>query len=123
MVLFVVVLVVVSYWLGDGLGDVDVSPEYLILALVGVVFHIASKYREVRDEETFVHDKLMAMMRPGDLVWLEVGQLIERPENDPLFPLTRQDKEPTAAYTHRRLLLEGPYRRWEAAKREGGSSV
>ncbi len=52
-VLFVVLLVALSYWLRGGLGEVEVHPEYLILALVGVVFHIASKIREVRDEEAF----------------------------------------------------------------------
>jgi len=49
LVLLVVLLVGLSYWLGDGLGDVKVSPGYLILALVGVIFHIASKHREMLD--------------------------------------------------------------------------
>ena len=46
---------------------------------------------------------------------LEVGLRDEPLDLDPLFRLTRENREETAAEANRRLLLEGPYRRWEAA--------
>lgn len=49
LVLFAVLLVIISYRLGNGLGDLKVDRGYLILALIGVIFHIASKHREMRD--------------------------------------------------------------------------
>jgi hypothetical protein len=69
----------------------------------------------VRDEETFVKQKLWKVTRPGDLLWVEVGMRATRPEDDPLFVLTEPDREETAAEANRRLLLEGPYRRWLVA--------
>jgi len=53
MIIIVVILVILSYKCEGGLGDVEITPGYLILALVGVIFHIASKHRQVRDAERF----------------------------------------------------------------------
>lgn len=71
----------------------------------------------VRDEEWFVRQKLWTMCRPGDLLWVEVGLRAERPEDDPLYVLTKSDREESSAEANRRILLEGPYRRWAAASR------
>ena len=70
----------------------------------------------LRDEGMFVRQKLLEIVRPGDLVWLEVGIRPDRIQADPLFTLTLPDREETAAEANRRLLLEGPFRRWEAAR-------
>jgi uncharacterized SAM-dependent methyltransferase len=82
---------------------------------VRLVVMLGNIFGNVRDEETFVRQKLLSMVRPHDLLWIEVGIRTDRPEHDPLFRLTQPTREETAAEANRRLLLEGPYRRWEAA--------
>lgn len=77
---------------------------------------LGNVFGNVRDEETFVRQKLWTVARPGDLVWVEIGLRAERPEDDPLFALTQSDREETAAEANRRILLEGPYRRWAVAR-------
>jgi len=69
----------------------------------------------LRDEARFVRSKLWQLVRPGDMVWIEVGLRPDRLEDEPLFRLTQADRSVTAAETNRRLLLEGPYRRFFAA--------
>jgi hypothetical protein len=70
----------------------------------------------LRDEETFVRQKLWRIARPGDLVWLEVGLRADKVSDDALFRLTQDDDgRETAADANRRILLEGPYRRWASA--------
>jgi uncharacterized SAM-dependent methyltransferase len=81
-----------------------------LLLILGNVFG------NVRDEETFLRDKVDVILRPGDLLWIEVGIRPDRIETEPLFRLTDSGREETAAEANRRLLLEGPYRRWEAAR-------
>ncbi len=78
-----------------------------------LVLILGNVFGNVRDEETFVRQKLERLVRPGDFVWLEIGLRPERLRDDPLFRLTEPDREETAAEANRRLLLEGPYRRWE----------
>lgn len=80
-----------------------------------LVVILGNVFGNVRDEETFVRQKLWTMLRPGDLLWVEFGLRCERPEDDPLFALTENDREETASEANRRLLLEGPYRRWAVA--------
>lgn len=80
-----------------------------LLLLLGNVFG------NLRDEETFVRTKLRRALRPGDLVWIEAGLRIDPIEKDPLFRMTLPDVEESAAEANRRLLLEGPYRRWAVA--------
>ncbi len=53
LVLLVVIFGFVSYKMWGGFEKITVSPEYLTLALVGVVFHIARKYQKLRDVENF----------------------------------------------------------------------
>jgi hypothetical protein len=88
-----------------------------LLLILGNVFG------NVRDEETFLRDKVSPMMRTGDLLWIEVGLRPERIETEPLFRLTDPNSEETAAEANRRLLLEGPYRRWEAARGRKPSDI
>lgn len=82
---------------------------------VRLVMMVGNTFGNLRDEELFVRHKLWTIARPGDFVWLEVGLRAEQLENDPLFRLTQPVREETSAEANRRLLLEGPYRRWEAA--------
>ena len=80
-----------------------------------LVLILGNVFGNLRDEELFVRQKLTRLVRPGDLLWIEVGLRLENLENDPLFTLTLPDREESAAEANRRLLLEGPYRRWAAA--------
>lgn len=80
-----------------------------------LILVLGNVFGNVRHEDTFVRQKLNFLTRPGDLVWLEVGLRAERAELDPVYRLTQSAETETAAEANRRLLLEGPYRRWEAA--------
>ncbi len=93
------------------------SPGVRLVAILGNVFG------NLRDEDSFVRQRLCVMTRPGDFVWLEVGRRLGKPEDDPLFPMTRADHPASAAEQNRRLLLEGPYRRWEAALGRSSRSI
>jgi hypothetical protein len=81
-----------------------------------LVVLLGNVFGNLRDEEEFVRQKLWTLTRPGDLVWLEVGLRMDPLDLDPLSRMTRADHAETAAEASRRLLLEGPYRRWEAAQ-------
>jgi hypothetical protein len=80
-----------------------------------IVLILGNVLGNLRDEEAFVRQKLWTMLRSGDLAWIEVGLRPDRIEDEPLFKLTQTDRSETAAEANRRLLLEGPYRRWAAA--------
>jgi len=80
-----------------------------------LVLFLGNVLGNVRDEEMFVKQKLGKLVRPGDALWVEVGLRAPRPEDDPLFELTVPDREETAGQANRRLLLEGPYRRYLVA--------
>lgn len=88
-----------------------------------LVLMLGNVFGNLRSEEQFVRRKLFTLVRPGDLVWLEVGLRPERIADDPLFRATEPDREETSAETMRRLLLEGPYRRWEAASGRPPSTI
>ncbi|HWM85263.1 MAG TPA: L-histidine N(alpha)-methyltransferase [Kofleriaceae bacterium] len=88
-----------------------------------LVVILGNVFGNLRDEELFVRQKLSRLVRPGDLLWIEVGLRMENIENDPLYTLTRPDREETAAEANRRLLLEGPYRRWAAATGRGSPNL
>jgi len=83
---------------------------------IRLVLILGNVFGNLRDEEVFVRQKLWKLVRSGDFVWIEVGVRQERMEDEPLFQLTLPTHEESAADTCRRLLLEGPYRRWEAAQ-------
>lgn len=80
-----------------------------------LVLFLGNVLGNVRDEEMFVKQRLRKLMRPGDALWVEVGLRAVRPEEDPLFGLTVPGREETAGEANRRLLLEGPYRRYLVA--------
>jgi hypothetical protein len=80
-----------------------------------LVLFLGNVLGNVRDEEMFVKQRLGKLMRPGDALWVEVGLRATRPEEDPLFGLTVPGREETAGEANRRLLLEGPYRRYLVA--------
>lgn len=80
-----------------------------------LVMLLGNTFGNLRNEEGFMRQKLEPMVRPGDLVWLEVALRPEKLEHDSLYPMTLPDRSETAAETNRRILLEGPFRRWEAA--------
>ena len=96
------------------LGFLDRLPTASGADGVRLVLILGNVFGNVRDEETFVRQKLERIVRPGDLLWLEVGLRPDDLRDDPLHRLTESGREETAAEAHRRLLLEGPYRRWEA---------
>jgi uncharacterized SAM-dependent methyltransferase len=80
-----------------------------------LVLVLGNVFGNLRHEDAFVQQKLGKLVRPGDLLWLEVALRAESVSLDPVFRLTQPRGTETAAETNRRLLLEGPYRRWEAA--------
>lgn len=80
-----------------------------------LILLLGNTFGNLRDEETFVRRKLAKIARPGDLIWLEVGLRMDPLDKDPLYRMTQEDVRLSAAETNRRLLLEGPYRRFEAA--------
>jgi Histidine-specific methyltransferase, SAM-dependent len=82
---------------------------------VRLILILGNVFGNVRDEGLYVHQKLTAVARPGDLVWLEVALREDDLTKDPLFQMTLPDHQETAGEANRRLLLEGPYRRWAAA--------
>ena len=76
---------------------------------------LGNTFGNLRDEDRFLRERLQTLVRPGDFLWLEVGVKASRLEDEPLYLLTLDDHAETASEANRRLLLEGPYRRWEAA--------
>jgi uncharacterized SAM-dependent methyltransferase len=88
----------------------DKDSEGLRLVLI-----LGNVLGNLRDEETFVREKLSKLARPSDLVWVEVGLRPDDSSNDPLLATIASEGPETAAQANRRLLLEGPYRRWATA--------
>lgn len=90
-------------------GDPAVERGARLVSLLGNTFG------NLRDEDRFLRERLHTLVRPGDFLWLEVGVRAQTIEDEPLFMLTLDGHAETAGEANRRLLLEGPYRRWEAA--------
>ncbi len=89
---------------------------------VRLVMMLGNVFGNVRDEEALLRERLVEVVRPGDFLWIEVATRLERIEDDPLYTMTlTPDGALTAPEANRRLLLEGPYRRWEVAR--GGRST
>ncbi len=82
-----------------------------------LVVMLGNTFGNLRDEESFVRQKLRRLARPGDLVWIEVGLRPEKLTDEPLFRLTQENRQNTATEMNRIHLLTGPYRRWEAQAR------
>ncbi|MFT7582080.1 MAG: putative SAM-dependent methyltransferase [Myxococcota bacterium] len=85
----------------------DISTRLILL--------LGNTFGNLRDEERFVRHKLWRLARRGDFVWLEVAIRMEPITSDPLYGATQSEHTETAAEASRRQLLEGPFRRWEAA--------
>lgn len=82
---------------------------------VRVVLLLGNTFGNLRDEQGFMRQKLDRLLRPGDLLWLEVALRPAQIEHDSLYPMTLPGRSETSGETNRRILLEGPFRRWEAA--------
>jgi hypothetical protein len=80
-----------------------------------LVLVLGNVFGNVRDEEVLVRQKLTTIARPGDLVWIEVAIRPDDLTQDSIYRMTLPDRQETAGEASRRLLLEGPYRRWAAA--------
>lgn len=80
-----------------------------------LVLVLGNVFGNLRDEDLFVRQRLSSLLRPGDLAWIEVGLRPEDLADDPLFHMTKPGYRETAGEANRRLLLEGPYRRFAAA--------
>jgi len=81
-----------------------------------LILMLGNTFGNLHNEESFVRQKMWTLARKGDLVWLEVGLRLDPIEADPLFRMTTGQREEGAAEANRRLLLEGPFRRWESAQ-------
>jgi hypothetical protein len=82
---------------------------------VRLILIFGNVFGNVRDEALLVRQKLTTIARPGDLVWIEVALRPDDLSQDPSYRMTLPDRQETASEANRRLLLEGPYRRWAAA--------
>lgn len=90
---------------------------------VRLVTLLGNVFGNLRDEDRFVRHKLARLTRPGDLVWLEVALRLDPLTDDPLYAMTERRDEETASDANRRLLIEGPFRRWEAATGRASAQV
>lgn len=82
---------------------------------VRLILLLGNVFGNVRDESLLVRQKLTTIARPGDLVWIEVAVRLDDLTQDSIYRMTLPDRQETAGEANRRLLLEGPYRRWAAA--------
>lgn len=80
-----------------------------------LILLLGNVFGNLRDEDRFVRERLWRLARPGDLVWVEVATRLDPISADPLFKMTDDATAETSAEASRRLLLQGPYRRWQAA--------
>ncbi|MFO0723664.1 MAG: L-histidine N(alpha)-methyltransferase [Myxococcota bacterium] len=85
------------------------------LPTLRLILMLGNTFGNLREEERFIRQRLWPLMRTGDLAWIEVGLRLHPIENDPLYRMTMGDRGETATDANRRLLLEGPFRRFEAA--------
>lgn len=90
---------------------------------VRLVSLLGNTFGNLRDEDRFLRERMLALVRPGDWLWLEVGIRPKELEDEPLYLLTQEGHAETASEANRRLLLEGPYRRWEAALGRSNAEV
>ncbi len=88
-----------------------------------LILLLGNIFGNLRDEDSFVRERLWRMARPGDLVWVEVATMMDPITSDPLYSMTNRQRAETSAEANRRLLLQGPFRRWEAAMGRRPSSV
>ena len=81
-----------------------------------IVLFLGGTFGNLKSETAFVEHTLEQLMRPGDLLWLEVGARQSSIQDDPLYALSEAaDAEPDTQETVRRALVEGPHRRFCAS--------
>lgn len=90
-------------------GHLSDNPSDRRLALF-----LGGTFGNLKSETRFVEYSLGRMLRPGDLVWLEVGVRQDRIEDDGLYALSKGQLGDTQE-TVRRSLVEGPHRRFRAS--------
>ena len=79
-----------------------------------LVLFLGGTFGNLKSETAFVENSLGRLMRPGDLLWLEVGVRQANIEDDSLHALTKEGFGDTQE-TVRRSLVEGPHRRFRAS--------
>jgi hypothetical protein len=79
-----------------------------------IALFLGNTFGNLKSEIGFIERTLNRLLRPGDLLWLEIGVRQAKIEDDALFPLTRGGAG-DAQETVRRALVEGPHRRFRAA--------
>lgn len=79
-----------------------------------LVLFLGGTFGNLKSETAFVENSLNRLMRPGDLLWLEVGVRQPNIEDDSLHALTKGGFGDTQE-TVRRALVEGPHRRFRAS--------
>ncbi|MCA9688186.1 MAG: L-histidine N(alpha)-methyltransferase [Myxococcales bacterium] len=79
-----------------------------------VVLFLGGTFGNLKSEAAFVDRSLGPLLRPGDVLWLEVGVRQARIEDDGLYALAT-DQIGDTLETVRRSLVEGPHRRFRAS--------
>ncbi|KIG14702.1 hypothetical protein DB30_06428 [Enhygromyxa salina] len=79
-----------------------------------LVLFLGGTFGNLKSETVFVERTLSRVLRPGDLLWLEVGVRQTRIEDDALYALAKGGLGDTQE-TVRRALVEGPHRRFRAS--------
>lgn len=79
-----------------------------------LVLFLGNTFGNLKSETAFVENSLSRLMRPSDLLWLEVGVRKPNIEDDGLHALTKGGFGDTQE-TVRRSLVEGPHRRFRAS--------
>jgi len=79
-----------------------------------LLLFLGGTFGNLKSEAAFVERTLGRLLRPGDLLWLEVGVRQPRIEDDGLYALAKGGLGDTQE-TVRRALVEGPHRRFRAS--------
>src|SRR5690606_1753234 len=79
-----------------------------------LLLFLGGTFGNLKSEAAFVERALGRLLRPGDLLWLEVGVRQPRIEDDGLYALAKGGLGDTQE-TVRRALVEGPHRRFRAS--------
>jgi hypothetical protein len=79
-----------------------------------LLLFLGGTFGNLKSETAFIERTLGRLLRPGDLLWLEVGVRQPRIEDDSLHALAKGGLGDTQE-TVRRALVEGPHRRFRAS--------
>lgn len=78
-----------------------------------IALFLGGTFGNLKSETAFIERSLARLLRPGDVLWLEVGVRKARIEDDGLFALSTEVGD--TQETVRRSLVEGPHRRFFAS--------